>query len=296
MKLRPSAKLKQNGILLMIAASLFFSMMGALVKEATPRVPFMEAVFFRAFVSLVLLAPFMAVKRIPYFGSSFRLLFVRGASGFTALGLSFYVTSQIPLGNAAILNHTSTLFVALLSVIFLKEKVGAKLIIYILCALLGAGLIVKPDLYGMNTPGLLGLASGFFAAIAYISIKELHKKESFYTMVFNFSLISSAGALLFLRDFILPSFADMLLLIGVGLCGTIAQLLMTYSYKFTDASIVSPYAFSGVLFSFGWGILFWNEIPDRWSAVGALLIIACGIGIMRIKKSRGEEVIEAGDN
>lgn len=227
----------------------------------------------------------MASKKIPFFGESFFLLFLRGASGFTALALSFYVTSKIRLADASILNHTSVLFVALLSILWLKEKITPPLVIYILCALIGVMLIVKPHLNVGKLYGLLGLASGFFAAIAYIAIKQLHKSESFFTMVFNFSLISTGGALLFFHhQFIWPTLSEWLVLIFMGLSGTVAQLLMTYSYKFTPASMVSPYSFSSVLFSAIWGMLFWNEVPDLWSVMGALLIIACGVGILKMKK------------
>lgn len=277
----------------MIAASLLFSFMGALVKYTTARLPVAEAAFFRAFISLLMITPWMLWKRIPLIGKNLRLLLLRGGAGFVALSLSFYVTSKIELGTASILNHSSTLFVAIFSAFFLKEKVSTPLIVYIVCALIGAALIVKPSLGVINVPGLLGLASGLSAAVVYVSIKQLHKTDSFFTIVFSFSFIASVASIaLFHRVFIPPTSAEWLALIGLGLFGTIAQLLMTYSYKYTEASLVSPYSFSGVLFSSLLGILFWREIPDGWSILGGLLIVACGIGIMKLKKERGETAIE----
>lgn len=276
----------------MIVASLFFSFMGALAKYATQRLPAMEAVFFRAFVSLLLILPWMLVHKIPLLGRNKRMLLTRSLTGFIALSLNFYILDKLPLADVSILNHTSTLFVALLSAFFLKERVGLTLTIYIICAFVGAALIVKPQWGIVNVPGLLGLASGLFAAFAYISIKRLHKTDSFFTMVFYFSAVSTIGSALFMGQFISPSLPEWTALIALGLFGAVAQLLMTYSYKHTGASIVNPYSFTTVLFSSTWGAAFWGEIPDRWSIFGGLLIIACGIGIMRLKKEKGETAIE----
>lgn len=286
-------ELRRNGILFMIAACLFFSSMGALVKYTTGRLPVTEAVFFRAFVSLLIITPWMIYKRIRLIGHHLPLLLLRSASGFTALSLSFYVISKIPLADASILNHTSVLFVAILSALFLREKVTAPLLIYIVCALVGVALMIKPSFDVVNVAGLLGLASGLFASIAYVSIKQLHKTDSFFTMVFSFSLFSSAASFaLFQHQFIEPHGTEWAALIGMGILGTVAQLMMTYAYKHTDASIVSPYSFSAVLFAAMFGIIFWGEIPDRWSILGGSLIVACGIGIMKLKKAKGETVIE----
>lgn len=272
----------------MIAASLFFSLMGAIVKQVSEKIPAMEAVFFRAVVSLAILTPWMIRKRIPLAGTNRPILLLRSLSGFTALALSFYVISKIKLADAAILNHTSVLFVALVSVIFLREKVSAALAFYTLAALVGAAFIVKPGFDVMNVPGLMGLASGFFAAIAYLSISNLHKTDSFFTMVFYFSLVSSIGSFaLFGNDFVLPHGPQWAALIGLGVVGTIAQLLMTSAYKHTEASVVSPFSFASVLFSATWGLFFWQEIPDLWSIFGGIVIIASGVGIIRLRRKKG---------
>lgn len=276
----------------MILAALFFSFMGAAVKWVADTLPFMEAVFFRALITLLIIAPYMHANGIPFFGRQRFMLLLRGAAGFTALSLNFYVTTKINLADSAILNQTSTIFVAIFSVIILKEKVPTPLVIYIVCALIGVTLIVKPDWNVANVPGLLGLLSGVFAAVAYISIKELHKTESFFTMVFGFSLFSTLAPLVYWlfssAQPVAPDLKEWVALLSLGLFGTAGQLLMTYSYKHTAASIVSPFAFSGVIFSALWGLWFWNEKPDWWSALGTLLIIVCGIGIMRLQASRNE--------
>ncbi|EKD41451.1 MAG: Transporter [uncultured bacterium] len=286
-------KIKHNGILLMILASILFSIMGAMAKLVMHRLPFMEAVFFRALITFIFLAPYLHIKKIPFFGTHKWLLFVRSFSGFVALSLAFYVTTQIPLADAALLNHTSTIFVALFSVFFLGENLTPLLGGYILLAFGGAAMIIKPGFEWNWQAGMLGLASGLFAAFAYIAIKKLHHRESFLTMVFDFSLVSAIGSLIWLLSTggFVPLMKSEWFYVGIlGVSGTFAQMLMTYAYKYAPASIVSPYQFSTVLFSALWGVLFWGEMPDVYSLMGAALIIACGVGILRINKKGIEEV------
>lgn len=289
-------KSKHQGIFFMVLASLFFSIMGGMVKYATETVPFMEAVFFRSAVMVILLSPWMLIKKISFLGRNKLLMFVRVIAGFSSLCLSFYVVTQINLADASILNRTSVPFVALLSILFLRERVTIPLMIYIICSLIGAALIVKPQFDIVNVPGLLGLLSGFLAAIAYISVKTLRKTESFFTIVFDFALFGTMTSfVLSYQHFILPPLSVFAALICVGLFGTIAQLLMTYSFKYSDASIVTPFTFTTVIFSATWGGIFWGELPDQWSIFGAFLIIACGVGIMNLKQFRKDTVIEYGE-
>lgn len=268
----------------MTLSALGFSMMGGLVKKTFGSIPPTEAVFFRAFVALPILIPWMAYKKIPFFGQNNRILLLRSLAGFTALCLNFIATAKIPLAEASILNQTSPFFVAILSSIFLSEKVSSQLWFLIVLAFIGTLLIVNPTWGEINIFSLMGLSSGFFAAVAYVSIRQLHKSDSPFTMVFNFMLLSSVlSLLLFHRHFIQPSLTNMIFLIGAGIVGTLAQLAMTEAYKHAPASVVSPYSFCGVLFSALWGVFFWGELPGVVQALGGILIIFCGVGIAKIK-------------
>lgn len=282
----PTNGLATNGILLMIAAAFLFSLMGALTKSLGTHLPFMEIVFFRGLTTLICLLPYMYRKHIPLIGPNKFWLFVRSFSGFIALSLAFFVTTKIPLADAALLNHTSIIFVAILSIPFLKEKISRRLGVLIALSFIGALLVIKPGFHYKPLYGFMGLISGLFAGIAYVVIKKLHGLESFLTMVFDFSLVTVCGSLIYavVEPWHQPNSMDLLNLALLGLSGTGAQLLMTYSYKFAPASVISPFQFSGVLFSAGWGALFWHEWPDIFSVLGGAIIIACGVGILRINK------------
>lgn len=276
-----------KGILYMMTSALFFSVMGTLVKSTTGRLPFMEAVFFRSLIMLLVLAPVMWIKKIPFQSQNRLLMMLRVTAGFTAVCLSFYVLHYLKLADASLLNRTSIPFVALLSVFFLRERVSTLLITYTLLSLVGAALIIKPSFEFINLPGLLGLLAGFLAAVAYVSIRELHDTEHSLTVVFHFALFGTCVSAIIGHSFFLwPEGIEWAALLGIGLCGTIAQTIMTYAYKYAEAAIVSPFSYATVIFSALWGFLFWQEIPDPWSILGAILLVACGIGIMQLKKNR----------
>lgn len=278
----------------MILAALCFSIMGAMVKAACATIPPLETSFFRGAVSLALLMPFMILSGVSFIGKQHKLLFLRGLAGCGALTLTIYVTSKIRLADASALNHTSIIFVTLLSAWVLKEHVSKRLWYLVVLGLVGACFVIKPGLGVMSRAGMLGLLGGLCSGVAYISIRRLHETESSLTIVFYFLTITTlVNAILSYSNFVMPNSRELIFLFGVGFFGLIGQVFMTQAYKFERASVVNPYSFAGVLFSALWGALFWSELPDLASGIGAAMIIVAGILIFKEKK--GEKVMVEGD-
>jgi len=270
--------------------------MGASAKEALKEVPVYEAVFFRSLVS-VLLSTFLIIQqRVSFIGNRPLLLLGRGLSGFIALVFIFYAIANIPLGDVAILSQTSPLFVVLFSVLFLGEKFSLQIFILTLLSLGGVALVVHPTFHQFNLATWAALASGVLAACAYIAIRQLHATESFLTMVFYFSFISMffTFPLVIFKGVTPRPFILFLLLFG-GLVGTFAQLLLTHAYKLQEASKIAPFAYTAVVFSFLMGVLFFDEIPNKSSIIGSLLIILSCIFLTRSQRKVGiknsEEVV-----
>lgn len=277
--------LKTNGKLLMVLAALFFSSAGALAKFITESLPVSQVVFFRFLITIILIAPWMWYRRISFFGKNRPLLFARCLFGFVAAFLQYIVYSQLLLADAMILLYTAPIFVAILSTIFLKERFSLYLMVFIVCAFLGCITIVRPSFVDFNIYTLMAILSAFFAALAYLTIKKLHQTESFATIVFNFALFSVVVTLLiFYREFQVPQLQQALALLALGVCGTIAQVFLTYAYKYERASVVSPYSYSAVLYALLFGLIFWGEMPDLLSFLGMVVVVASGIGILKSQK------------
>ncbi len=275
----------ENGVFCMILASFFFAIMGASVKISLREVPVYEAVFFRSIISAVLVATFIGFRKKSFVGNKPLLLMGRGFAGFIALNLNFYAISKISLGDATLLNQTSPLFVALFSVWFLNEKFSAKALILSLISFVGIALIMKPTFSHFHFAALAGLLGGIVAALAYVAISQLHESDSFLTMAFYFTAISSIlSTPLMIHHAVIPTSFALLCLILAGISGTFGQLFLTYAYKNEEASWVAPFSYIAVIFSFTLGILIFNEIPDFYSLLGSATVIVACILLLRLKK------------
>lgn len=268
--------MKTNHLLaagLMFLAALSFSVMGAIVKLLSPGIPYMQSVFWRGAISAALIAPWMVARGVSFLGNQRVFLLNRSLLGFAALSCAFFAATRIDLASASVLTMTSVLFVPVLAVLFIGEHVSGRLLSWISLAFLGVLLVVKPGFSALSWPALIGLASGFFAACAHVSVRKLTETERPETIIFYFCFYSAlCGLLLSFRHFVVPDFRTMNLLFLMGLAGAVGQVFMTHAFRFAPAAWVSPFSFSGVLFSALWGVLLWSEFPDLWSVLGSVLI------------------------
>ena len=269
----------------MVLACFLFAIMGASVKFALKEVPIYQAVFFRSSISAIIIGSFIFFRKKSFFGNNPLLLTGRGLAGFVALNLNFYAISKISLGDATILNQTSPLFVALFSALFLGEKLSKKVLCLSFLSFCGVALIIKPTFAHFHYASIAGLLGGMVASLAYIAISQLHESDSSFTMAFYFTAISTVlSAPFMIYKSVFPHPFVIICLIITGITGTFAQLLLTYAYKNEDASWVAPFSYVAVIFSFIFGMLLFNEIPDFYSIAGSALVIICCILLMQVRR------------
>jgi len=278
-------KILNHSLLCMILSCLFFALMATLMKAALKEVAVTEAVFFRSLVSAFVIAFLMRRQKQNFKANRPLLLVGRSLAGFCALSANFFALSRIPLGDAALLNQTSPIFVALLSVWLLKEKFQPKVLALSLLSLVGVAFIVKPEFGHFEIGYGAALISGFLSALAYVAIRNLHQSEQPLTMAFYFTAISAlliSPSLFFY--FSLPTTKTFIILFLGGLAGTLGQLFITYAYKNEEASKIAPFAFIAVPFSFLFGMIFFKESPGFKTVLGFLLIFLASWGIFKVKR------------
>ncbi|HTL47329.1 MAG TPA: DMT family transporter [Verrucomicrobiae bacterium] len=264
-------------VFLMVRAAFAFSVMALCVKLASPRVPSMEIVFTRSFLSVLVLVPLMKMNAIPVWGRHKAALVMRGVTGFLALSLHFYTIGRMPLGTAVLLNYSAPLFVVLFSAVFLKEKVRPMLAVLVCVCFAGLYLLLHGDAGGWNMNFFWGVLSAVFSAIAYVTIASLKGRESSLTIIFYFTLVSTLGSLPFLfRSFQWPGTGDLLALLGVAAGAFWGQLWMTRALRRAPASFVSPFSYLTPLLSFLYGLFFWGETLSPASLTGMILILGGG--------------------
>ncbi len=268
-----------RAVLMITLASLSFALVGVAVRAAGD-VPVYEKVFFRSVVSLVVTG-LMALRsgQNPFVrdGRS-RVLIVRGVFGTIAMTLYFFAISRLTLADATILNKMSPFFVTIFAVLFLKEKLPRHAVPALICAFVGAALVIQPQLELDAVPAAAGVLSAAFSGAAYAVVRYLRGKVAPHRVVFFFSVVSVAAMIPpMLVHYSAPTGAQLLSMLGAGVFATTGQLFLTYAYHQAPATRISIYNYLHVIFAFLLGLAIWGEIPDAVSIGGAALIVAAAV-------------------
>jgi drug/metabolite transporter (DMT)-like permease len=275
-----------KGALILVAGVLCFSVMSALGKIAGQEVPSIEIVFFRSLVGIPLVLILALRQRVSLLGKRRGLLLVRCVSGTVAMMMFFYALTKIPVADTLLLNQTAPIWVLPMAALFLGERITARHVLLAAVALVGVALVIKPSLDVVNVPGLVALTSAFFVAIAYVSIRKLTATESSLTIVLWFTVISVLITLPpTVAVFVVPSAVTAAALLGVGLFGTVGQLLMTQAYSYGEAGRLAVIGSLGAVFGAGWDLVLWGHVPDLLTAVGGVLVIGASAYLQIIRRT-----------
>jgi S-adenosylmethionine uptake transporter len=272
----------------MLVASFMFACMGVCVKFASATHSAVEITFYRGFLSLFMMYGLVRLRGVSLLTPHWRWQVTRGTVGFIALLASFYAITMLPLAMAVTLNYTSAIFLAIYLAIGGMRLRGG-IVGALVLGLLGVSLLLKPSFHADQlVGGLIGLASGVLAGMAYFSVRQLGARgESETRTVFYFSLVTTVGSggwMLF-GDLHPVDLHSSLLLLGVAGFATVAQLAMTRAYSRGKTLMSAALAYSTVIFSSLFGAWLWGEVLDGygWLAIG--LIVLSGIGATHFSRA-----------
>lgn len=266
----------------MLLSALFFSFMSAFVKLSGD-IPSMEKALFRNLISLIIAFSILKAKKMPLWGKkeNRKFLLLRALTGSLGIIFYFYSIDHLILADSSMLNKLSPFFVIIFARIFLKNRIKPFQMLALALALGGSALIIKPGFQFSSTfPALVGTLSAIAAGLAYTMVSYLGGRESSFTIVFYFSLISTLICLpsLFFQP-VMPTLLQFMLLLGAGITAAGGQFLLTASYRFAPAGEVSMYQYSQIVFASILGVFFFSELPDLLSTVGYVLIFSAGFMI-----------------
>ena len=277
----------------MLVASLLFALMAAFARMGASDFSALELVFYRSAFGAAVIAIWVAWKGFTLKTPLVRSHFMRSFLGTFALTIWFYAISKLPLGTAMTLNYTSPLYMALI-VIFLAIRKGESFsrasATAVALGFLGVTLVLKPELSPEQTfPALVGLTSGFFAALAYFQIRQLTRmQEPEWRIVFYFTLFGTAwglGGHLLLTDGMTPvTWDNVPALLGMALTATGAQLAMTRSWGSANTLLTAVFQYSAIIFAAGFGVAFFDEPVGLMSAAGIAVILFSGVWAAVIAK------------
>lgn len=279
-----------RGILLILAAFTILTVMSAFVKAASVGVPTGQVVFFRAFLSLPIIALWLWSRGDLGRGlevDNWRSHALRGLVGTAGMGLGFASISLLPLAEVQAIRFATPMFLVVFAALFLGEKFRLVRLGAVAIGLAGVVVIVSPRLGGAEYggPALIGagmaLTSAALAALAQTLIKAMSGRERSEAIAFYFLATASAASLVTLPfGWVWPSPWQALLLGLCGVCGAVGQMLLTASYKYADASALAPFSYVSMLWATLIGFVWFDEVPTWATLAGAALIIFSGVMIV----------------
>lgn len=274
------------GLLLATLSSLFFSLCSVIVKSLVHIDPLQLAMF--RFIGVLLpTIPIVIYTEQPIFPKGKRLLLaLRSFVGTVGLMLSFYAFRHMPLADASVIVFSVPVFVALFARVFLKEPCGMWNTISIILTLIGVILITQPPLlFGGEKPqhysSLFGAVAAFsstiFGANAYILLRVL-KGLHFSVIMTNFGGYAILQTFFYSVAFgilCMPNCGtERFLVVCLALFSYLGQVLLTMSLQMEQAGPVAIARSADIVFAFFWQIMFYNEIPSRYSILGAFLVLS----------------------
>jgi drug/metabolite transporter (DMT)-like permease len=271
----------RKGILLMLAALLLFTAMDALAKGLVQAYPTTQVIWAR-FAGQVLLVLIIVNRTLPTIARTRHpwLHLLRSATQMGATGFFFASLAHIGLAEATALADINPVLITLGAAIFLGEKLGPRRIAGVIAAMIGAMIIIRPGADVFTPAALLPLGCAVCYAASALLTRKVGMTETPWTaMLYGalFGLIATSAFLPGLWQPIAPG--DLWLFVLVGILGTAAQICLIRAFSMTEASILAPFGYAGILLATVWGIVLYDEWPDALTLLGAAIIVASGLYI-----------------
>lgn len=277
--LAPSFTPQTRGILLCLLAVFTFTVMDALAKYLSRDYPPLQVVWARyagqAVLVFMILLPMgrrVMVTRFPLMQAA------RSVLQFGATACFFLSLPYIGLAEATALTDLNPVLITLGAAFFLGETIGLRRVLGVVAALVGALIVIRPGMGVFQPAALLPLATAFCYAGFALLTRVVGDRESIWTSLFYTALFGTViGTLLMPLVWTPIAARDLWGFVGVGLLGTTAQLCLIRAFTLAPASVIAPFGYVGLVFASFWGWVFFGQVPDRWTVLGALVIVGAGL-------------------
>lgn len=279
------------GLWYMIGGAFSFSLMSLAVKLVGQRIPSQEVVLVRGAMNAAFSYALLRRAGVRPWGEHPRALALRGLFGFSSMSCLYFALVRLPLADATVLQYTSPVWTALLAVWVLGERMRPWEAALAGASLAGVVLIARPSfLFGAAAPRLdllavaASLAGAMFSAAAYVTVRKLGRTEHPLVIVFYFTLVTVPASLPgALTNLVQPTAREWLVLLAVGVTAQFGQVFLTQGLQREPAGKATAAGYLQVVFAALWGALFFAEIPDRWTLLGSLVVLASVLGLAVVR-------------
>ena len=208
---------------------------------------------------------------------------LRGVLGIVMMGSFVYALRRLPLATAYSIFFVAPLLIAALSGPVLGEAVGPRRWTAIIIGLFGVLVLLRPTGAGMwSLAGLAVLLSALAYAVSALTVRVLSRTDPVQAMtVWLMALMAvGAGALAWPR-WVPVDAAHGWLIAGLGIVGALGQVAVTIAFRDGEAARVAPLEYTALLWGVGFDAALWGVLPDVVTWLGAAIIVASGLYLLR---------------
>lgn len=281
----------KRGILLKLMATLAVTVMFACVRALDGRIPTGEVVFFRSVFALVPLVAWYALRGqlgVMTRTQSVWRHFGRGLTGTGGMYFNYLALAYLPLAQLTAFSYAVPIFTVIFAALILRETVRIYRWSAVVVGFAGVLVMLVPALMeGGDTTAqqdalLIGataaLVAAACAALSVIQIRRMTATEDPAAIVFWFAVLTTLlGLSTAVFGWEMPDAREWALLIGLGLFGGLAQVMMVLALKATHASLLAPFEYAGMIWAVAIGYIAFASVPDVFTVIGAVIVAGAGL-------------------
>ena len=275
-----------RALLLVIAASLFFAGSTFTSKLlgsgyfGDPVHPLQITHSRFAFGLVTALVLFLVMRRrLTNIGANLHLHALRSTLGWIGVGIMFAGVIYIPASDAVALTFLNPIFAMIFATFLLKERVGRHRWSAAALSFVGTLLLVRPE-GGVDPVALACILAAMIFGMEIVIIKILSSREDvFQILVLNNSIAVVVASLPLFWVFTMPTTAQWMGLMAVGVVMVTGQTLFLYAMRAGEASLIAPFIYATLVFVVLLDLIVLGVVPDGVSLAGAGIILSCGVYI-----------------
>ena len=261
-------------IFLIITSVFFGTVMLSFLKIAQEDVNVYVAGFFRFFLGLVIILPYIIKNKDTVLKTThLRQHFLRAILGLPAMLIYFSALVLLPIEKLTAISFVVPLIVTILAVFFLGEKIYIYRTLALILGFSGMLVIIRPGFVDISIGVYMVLFSALLWSVNIIITKKISKDDSAITILAYQSIFMSLLSFFIVSFFWeMPSIKTFIYLILAAMCGTVLHLTLNHAFKLVDVSMTQPYSFLNLVFASIIGYFVFDEMPDLYTWIGALII------------------------
>lgn len=273
----------RRGIIYVLLSVFIFGGINAMVKWVAALYPITEIVFFRCVFSMI--PTFVLVAMHGGFSNlrTHRLgeHFARAIMQFMSMLCIFTAYRIMPLADAVAISFASPLFLTVLSIPLLGERVGPHRWGAVLVGFAGVMLMVQPGPGMLEGGAVFAIASAFIGASVTVALRRMSLTESSTTLLFYQIMLNTAlSAMLLPLGWVTPTLFDAALMGMIGIMSGVGQYWWMVAFRHAPASVAAPFNYTSIIWAAFFGYLVWGDVPGPALIGGALIVVASGMYIL----------------